>query len=204
MAESPKNKPVFSGQTPLADKPASKSINPNGDIMGLVFCEMNHLGKLNIRGDQSINTAVKVAIGCNFPSSNNQFQSSGERHVIWLSPDEYLLLCEAGKEKILQDTLTRMIKTDHFAITDVSDSLCALSLSGPAVRDILAKGCSLDLHPSKFVAGTCAQSLLSHAAVTLMALSDNTFILICRASFAPYVHDWIVDASLEYGYQFLA
>ena len=204
MANSPNSKPVSSGQTALANRLSSKSINPEGGIAGLVFYEMKHLGKLNIRGDQSISAAVKAAAGCNLPSSANQFQSAGERRVVWLSPDEYLLLCEPSKEKSLQDTLRSIIKTNHFAITDVSDSLCALSLSGPAVRDVIAKGCSLDLHPSKFAAGTCAQSLLSLAAVTLMALSHDTFIVICRTSFAPYVHDWLVDASMEYGYQFAA
>ncbi len=204
MANSPASKPAFSGQTALASKPASKIINPNGGFVGFVFYEMEHLGKLNIRVNQSINTAGKAVTGCNFPTSANQFQSSGERHIIWLSPDEYLLLCEVGKEKTLQKTLAGMIKTDCFSITDVSDSLCALSLSGPAIRDVLAKGCSLDLHPSKFSAGTCAQSLLSHAAVTLMVLSNDKFIMICRTSFAPYVHDWLIDASLEYGYQFTA
>ncbi len=204
MASSPNNKPIFSGQTGLANKPASKGINPKGGGIGLFFHEMKHLGKLNIRGDQSINAAVKVATGCNFPSSANKFQSTGERLVVWLSPDEYLLLCEAGKEKALQDTMVSMINSNRFSITDVSDSFCALSLNGPAIRDVLAKGCSLDLHPSKFVAGTCAQSLLSHAAVTLIALSNDTFILICRTSFAPYIHDWLVDASLEYGYNFAA
>ena len=204
MANAPNSKPVFSGQTALHNKPANQSLNPNGGIEGLVFHEMKHLGKLNIRGDKSINTAVKAATGCILPSSANQFQSSGERHVIWLSPDEYLLLCEVGKEKALQDTLISMIKANHFAVTNVSDSLCALSLSGTAIRNVLAKGCSLDLHPSKFGAGACAQSIFSHAAVTLVALSSDKFIMICRTSFAPYVHDWLVDASLEYGYQFTA
>ena len=202
MANSPRSKPVFSGESALPNKPASKSANPTGDAVGLVFHVMEHLGKLNIRGDHSLETAVKAATGCNFPPVANQFETAGERHVVWLGPDEYLLLCESGKEKALHDTLTSTIKTRHFAITDVSDSLCALSLSGAAVRNVLAKGCSLDLHPSKFGAGKCAQSLLAHAGITLMALSNDTFILICRTSFAPYVHDWLVDAALEYGYQF--
>ena len=202
MANSSKSKPVFSGETALPNKPATKSPNPTGGAVGLVFHVMEHLGKLNVRGDHSLKTAVKVATGCNFPPAANQFETAGERHVVWLGPDEYLLLCESSKEKALHDTLTSTIKTSHFAITDVSDSLCALSLSGAAVRDVLAKGCSLDLHPSKFGAGKCAQSLLAHAGIILMALSNDTFILICRTSFAPYVHDWLVDAALEFGYQF--
>ena len=204
MANSPKSKPVFSGESTLANKPNSKSASPTGDAVGLVFHVMEHLGKLNIRGDNSLKAAVKAATGCHFPPLANHFETAGERHIVWLGPDEYLLLCESGKEKALYDTLTSTIKANHFAITDVSDSLCALSLSGAAVRDVLAKGCSLDFLPSKFGAGRCAQSLLAHAGITLMALPDDAFILICRTSFATYVHDWLVDAALEYGYQFTA
>ena len=202
MASSSKSKPIFSGETALPNKTATKSPNPTGGSVGLVFHVMEHLGKLNIRGDHSLKTAVKAATGCNFPPAANHFETAGERHVVWLGPDEYLLLCESGKEKALHDTLTSTIKTSHFAITDVSDALCTMSLSGAAVRDVLAKGCSLDLLPAKFGAGKCAQTLLAHAGITLMALSDDAFILICRASFAPYLHDWLVDAALEYGCQF--
>ena len=204
MANSSKNKPVFSGATALSNKSASKSANASGGTVGLTFHVMEHLGKLNIRGDNSLKAAVKAATGCHFPPLANHFETAGERHLVWLGPDEYLLLCESGKEKALYDTLISTIKTNHYAITDVSDSLCALSLSGAAVRDVLAKGCSLDFLPSKFGAGRCAQSLLAHAGITLMALPDDAFILICRTSFAPYVHDWLVDAALEYGYQFTA
>ena len=204
MANSSKNKPVFSGATALPHKSASKSANPTGASVGLTFHVMEHLGKLNIRGNSTLKAAVKAATGCHFPPLANHFETAGERHIVWLGPDEYLLLCESGKEKALYDTLTSTIKANHFAITDVSDSLCALSLSGAAVRDVLAKGCSLDFLPSKFGAGRCAQSLLAHAGITLMALPDDAFILICRTSFAPYVHDWLVDAALEYGYQFTA
>ena len=202
MANSSKNKPVFSGETALPFKSANKIDNPSGGGVGLVFHAMEHLGKLNIRGDHSLKAAVKATTGCNFPPLANHFETAGERRIIWLGPNEYLLLCESGKEKALLDTLTSTIKTRHFAITDVSDSLCAMSLRGPAVRDVLAKGCSLDLLPSTFGAGKCAQTLLAHAGITLIALSDDAFILICRTSFAPYMHDWLVDAALEYGYQF--
>jgi sarcosine oxidase subunit gamma len=202
MANSCKKKPVFSGEAALPNKSASKSANPTGGAEGLVFHVVEHLGKLNIRGDHSLEAAVKAATGCNFPPLANHFETAGERHIVWLGPDEYLLLCESGKEKALHDTLTNTIKTSHFAITDVSDSLCTFSLSGAAVRDVLAKGCSLDLFPAKFGTGKCAQTLLAHAGIILMALSDDAFMLICRTSFASYVHDWLVDAALEYGYRF--
>ena len=204
MANLSNSRPDFSGQTALAGLASNTSANPDGGVIGLIFGEMAHLGKLNLRGQNDLAKAVKVITGCTFPPKANRFQSAGDRHVVWLGPDEYLLLCEAGKEQELQDSLNSMIPSPHFAITDVSDSLCALSLCGPAVRVVLAKGCGLDLHPKKFAAGQSAQSLLALSAVTLMAIADDAIILICRTSFAPYLQRWLADAALEYGYQYIA
>ena len=204
MANLSSSRPDFSGQTALVGLASNTSVNPDGGAIGLVFGEMAHLGKLNLRGQNDLAKAVKVITGCTFPPKANRFQSAGDRHVVWLGPDEYLLLCETGKEQELQDRLNSMIPSPHFAITDVSDSLCALSLRGPAVRVVLAKGCGLDLHPRKFAAGQSAQSLLARSAVTLMAIADDAFILICRTSFAPYLQRWLADAALEYGYQYIA
>jgi sarcosine oxidase subunit gamma len=203
MANLSSSRPDFSGQLALAGIASSTSANPDGGAIGLVFGEMAHLGKLNLRAQNDLAKAVKVITGCAFPPKANRFQSAGDRHVVWLGPDEYLLLCEAGKEQELQDSLNRMIPSQHFAITDVSDSLCALSLRGPAVRAVLAKGCGLDLHPKKFATGQSAQSLLALSAVTFMAVADDAFILICRTSFAPYIQRWLADAALEYGYQYI-
>jgi sarcosine oxidase, subunit gamma len=197
MANLSSSRPDFSGQTALAGLASNTIANPDGGAIGLIFGEMAHLGKLNLRGQNDLAKVVKVITGCTFPPKANRFQSAGDRHVVWLGPDEYLLLCEAGKEQELQDSLNSMIPSPHFAITDVSDSLCALSLHGPAVRAVLAKGCGLDLHPKKFTAGQSAQSLLALSTVTLMALADDAFILICRTSFAPYVQRWLADAALE-------
>ena len=138
MANLSSSRPDFSGQTALAGIASSTSANPDGSAIGLVFSEMAHLGKLNLRGQNGLAKAVKAVTGCTFPPKANQFQSAGDRHVVWLGPDEYLLLCEAGKEQELQDSLNSMTPSPHFAITDVSDSLCALSLRGPAVRAVLA------------------------------------------------------------------
>ena len=204
MANLSSSRPDFSGRTALAGLASNTNANPDGGAIGLVFGEMAHLGKLNLRGQNGLAKAVKAITGCTFPPKANRFQSAGERHMVWLGPDEYLLLCEASKEQELQDSLNSMIPSPHFAITDVSDSLCALSLHGPAVRAVLAKGCGLDLHPRKFTAGQSAQSLLALSAVTLMALADDAFILICRTSFASYVQHWLADAALEYGYQYIA
>ncbi|MBT6121733.1 MAG: sarcosine oxidase subunit gamma [Candidatus Puniceispirillum sp.] len=191
------------GRTPMSGRDSVNLPNPDGGDIGLHMRELKHLGKLNIRGGKAINAIVNTATGCNLPRNANSYVSAGERHVVWLGPDEFLILCEAGKESELHGIITSEIKNgQHAAITNVTDSLCAFHLSGPALLKVLAKGCALDLYPSQFKAGNAAQTLLSHAAVTLMAMPDGSMTILCRTSFAAYLLDWMTDAALEYGFSF--
>jgi hypothetical protein len=50
MANLSSSRPDFSGQTALAGLASNTSANPDGGAIGLVFGEMVHLGKLNLRG----------------------------------------------------------------------------------------------------------------------------------------------------------
>ena len=207
MASTSKKASMLPGRSALAGKPATRHANPNGanpdsSKPSLVFSEMVHLGKLNLRATKSASTQVKSAIGCAFPTAANRFSSAGERHVVWLGPDEFLIICEADKDAELASTLESTLNTQHCAVTNITDALAAFHLKGAAVRKVLAKGCAIDLHPGSFTSGDAAQTLLSHAAVTMLAVADNELIVICRTSFAPYLHDWLLDAALEYGVKF--
>jgi sarcosine oxidase subunit gamma len=193
---------MLSGQTSLSGRAPYSSANPDGGPTGLVVREIAELGKINIRGGASMAPALKANTGCDFPPEPNNVVSAGARHIVWLGPDEFLLLCEAGREDDLHRTIRNDLGDQHFSITVVTDGLCALQLSGPALRQVLAKGCALDLHPRSFGIGDCAQTALSHAGVTLIAMDDDRFTMICRTSFAPYVLDWLQDAAIEYGFEF--
>jgi sarcosine oxidase subunit gamma len=190
------------GRTALAGMTPSTLANPDGGKPGLVVTELAHLGKINLRGGNDMLPAISNHTGCGALPDNNRVVTVGDRHLVWLGPDEFLLLCAAGSETHLYSQLVLDMAGIHAAVTNVTDSLCALSLRGPAVRQVLAKGCSLDLHPSKFTAGDAAQTMLAHAAVTLIANEAAGFTLICRTSFAPYVAEWLIDAGLEFGANF--
>ena len=207
MASTSKKASMLPGRSALAGKPATSHSNPDtskpvDSKPGLVFSEMVHLGKLNLRASKSASTQVKSVIGCAFPTAANRFSSAGQRHVVWLGPDEFLIICEEGKDEKLASTLENTLNTQQCAVTNITDALAAFHLKGAAVRQVLAKGCAIDLHPGSFKSGDAAQTLLSHAAVTMLAVADNELIVICRTSFAPYLHDWLLDAALEYGVKF--
>jgi len=114
-----------------------------------------------------------------FPTEPNT--SAGD--VLWLGPDEWLVL--GGREEDYPDAA---------AVVDVSANRVCLELSGDDVEDVLAQGCTLDLHPSVFASGRCAQTLLARAQVIPHRTSEESFRIFVRPSFAPYLRAWLEDA----------
>ena len=67
-------------------------------------------------------------------------------------------------------------------------------------RDLLAKGCTLDLHPRAFKVGACAQTGLARAGAILHLVDEApTFEITILRSFADYMWVWLADAAEEYG-----
>jgi sarcosine oxidase, subunit gamma len=114
-----------------------------------------------------------------FPVEPNT--TAGE--VLWLGPDEWLVL--GAREQDFPEAA---------AAVDVSANRVCFELAGEDVEDLLAQGCALDLHPSVFAPGRCAQTLLARAQVILHRPDERTFRILVRPSFAPYLRAWLEDA----------
>jgi sarcosine oxidase, subunit gamma len=86
------------------------------------------------------------------------------------------------------------------AAVDVSAQRTTIRLRGTHARDVLAKGCSIDLHPREFRPGEAVQTILGQAAVVLVALSEDAtdYRILVRSSFAQYLAAWLLDAAGEF------
>jgi sarcosine oxidase subunit gamma len=104
--------------------------------------------------------------------------------ALWLGPDEWLVL--GGREEDY---------CDAWAAVDVSANRVCFELSGPSAVEVLARGCTLDLHPSVFPPGRCAQTLFARAQVILYRTEEQVFRLLVRPSFADYLRAWLRDAT---------
>ncbi len=158
------------------------------------------LGHINLRGcasDAGFVQAAKQALGQALPVEANTF-SAGEHHVCWLGPDEWLVITPVSGAADLSERLTRALANTHAAINDVSGGQVALMLRGPQCRELLARGCTLDLHTREFVVGNCAQSGLAKANVLLALVDDSpTFMIVVRRSFADYLCRWLAHAGRD-------
>ena len=164
--------------------------------------ELPFLTQVNLRLDSGGAAADPVAtvLGVALPTTPCTSMRSSTYEVLWMGPDEWLVLAPDGAAEFLTAALAEAIGTDvHGAVTDVSAQRFAVSLSGPSSREVLAKGCSIDLHPAAAPRGTCVQTLLAQTGVVVVAHDDagTDFLLLVRSSFAQYFVDWLVDAVAE-------
>jgi sarcosine oxidase subunit gamma len=167
------------------------------------------LGKIALRGDPA-DRAFMAAIGrvldLLLPGEPKAAAGPDGLSVLWLGPDSWLLTCPPDQVASRIESLGAALDGLHAAITDLSDGRVALALSGPNARGLLAKGCPVDLHPSAFPVGSCAQTLLAKASVLIHLVADDpqggpSFDLYVGRSFAPYLWAWLEDAGREYGVQ---
>jgi sarcosine oxidase subunit gamma len=123
--------------------------------------------------------------------------TQGDRTMLGLGPDEWLVLGPHGTQAAIEEDLRGAIARDGGwgAVTDVSAQRTTFVLSTPRARDVLATGCSLDLHPRAFAAGRCAQTDLGRANVVLHQVDDTpTYELLVACSFAAYLAAWLAGA----------
>ncbi|WP_327000556.1 sarcosine oxidase subunit gamma [Dactylosporangium sp. NBC_01737] len=116
--------------------------------------------------------------------------------LLWLGPGWHLLVGESGES--LEPLLRKELGDEHYSVVDVSAARTVLQLNGPRARDVLAHGCSLDLHPEAFPVGGCAQTNLAKAQVVLHRPGPDRYHVFVRASFADYLARWLLDALVEY------
>jgi sarcosine oxidase, subunit gamma len=135
------------------------------------------------------------------PTTPSTIVSGRESAVIWLGPQEWLVTSERRDGEDIEAALREAMSEHGGAAVDVSAQRTTLRLRGEHARDVIAKGCSLDLHPAVFGPGAAAQTVLGQAGVVLIPLSDNgsDYRIIVRSSFARYLADWLIDAGEEYG-----
>jgi sarcosine oxidase, subunit gamma len=136
--------------------------------------------------------------GTPLPAAPDTWTPTADGRLVWLGPDEWLLTSTGTAPHLLEEELREQLRPVGGTAVDVSAQRIGLRISGARAREVLAKGCSIDLHPRAFPAGRSAQTTLGLAAVVLLSLGEDGFAVLVRSSFAGYLATWLLDAGLEY------
>jgi sarcosine oxidase subunit gamma len=134
------------------------------------------------------------------PTTPSTLTEGPDATVMWFGPQEWLVCSANQGGEELEARLRAAVAEYGGAAVDVSAQRTTLRLHGSHVREVLAKGSSLDLHPSVFGIGAAAQTMLGQANVVLIPLTDNgtDYRILVRSSFAGYLAEWLIDAAEEF------
>lgn len=189
----------------LAARAAADAADPDKlAAAGLRLSEKPFRTMVTIRGDASDEAfvaAVSSRTGLTPPEAPNTYATGKDgRFLLWMGPDEWLLIAEPDARTELPGALSTAFADAglHAAAVEVGEYYTIVELAGARHRDVLAKGCTIDLDPAAFAGGQCVQTLLAKTAVTMFA-GAGAIELIVRRSFADYLWHWLEDAGLEYG-----
>ena len=122
----------------------------------------------------------------------NTATSWRDRDVLWLGPDEWLIVGDPGSEAAIVEELREAFHGHHHSVVDVGANRIAIDLTEGL--ELLATACGLDLDPRRWRPGMCAQTLFGRAQVILHQRDARTTRVFVRPSFAGYV-DALLDAT---------
>lgn len=198
-------------QSPLAHLGLAARAEGGREVAGIVMGELRHRGIVDLRGKAEaadFAAVAKTALGFALPTEAGTAAGKGDVTALWQGPDQWWIVTSGGRDggeegADLADRLRKALDGQQAAVTEIGESRCCIRVAGPHARDLLAKGCPLDLHPRVFGAGRCAGSLLAKAGVTLHLVGDGpegpAFEVYVLRSFADYLWRWLEDAAQEYG-----
>ncbi len=173
---------------------------PGSRSSGLVeVTETGLQGMITIRGDLddlSILTAIAGAMGTDVPLPRQSTEVRSDL-LLWMSPDELMLLCPYDEVEARIQVLTEALKKHHYLIANVSDARCQFTLSGDggAIREVMAKLTPADMRVAALPVGEVRRTRIAQVAAAFWFEADDKLQLVCFRSVAKYAFDLLKESS---------
>jgi len=140
---------------------------------------------------------VALGRGVRLPPTGRAFFAR-DRLALCIRPQRWLLLTPPGESGAALAVWQGACAGIAAAI-DLSSALAALHLvGGSEVRELLARGCRLDLDPEAFPVGCAAASPMVQVAAIIAALPAG-FLLLTPSSTARHFREWLSSAGEPFG-----
>ncbi len=154
-------------------------------------------GMITVRGDlkgKKIATELKAATGVDMPAQMGA-SVKGASGILWMSPDEAMVLAPLGDAPALAGELQKKLSKTHALVVDVSDARAVFELTGPNVRDVLAKLAPVDTHPDVLALGALRRTRMGQVACAFWLMSDTSARVICFRSVGDYMFGILSSAA---------
>ncbi len=125
----------------------------------------------------------------------------GGLELVGSAPGQWLALAAGeGTDEVLAK-LTDAV-ADVASLTDHSAAKMIVRIEGPSARNVLAKGCPIDLHPVAFQPGSAATTQIDQIVCQLWQVDATpAYDIMVNRSLARSFWSWLAQSATEFGYE---
>lgn len=187
-------------QSPLHHFGLAGQAVPLNASKGVWASELPLLGYISLRGNAQDAAFLDVAasvLGTPLPTQPCTLAWSEVGKILWLSPDEWMIVCSRVRLAALIDDLAHALSGIRSQVADNSGGYTQVFLQGRNAQDLLSHTSVYDvasLQPGRIVGTTFGKSSLH------LHRQDDGFCLMLRRSFADYLWRYLVRAAAPYGF----
>jgi sarcosine oxidase subunit gamma len=149
--------------------------------------------RTSLRARAASVAALSKALGVTLPLKPKTSAAKGARTVLWLGPDEWLVIDEAGKDPLADCAKVSAL----YSAVGISHRNVAISVEGPGAEATLAAGCPQDLSLAVFPVGACSRTILGKVEVVVLRIAEDAFRVECWRSFSDYVFTFLSEAARD-------
>lgn len=123
----------------------------------------------------------------------------GPLSFAWAGPGKWLAMLESASGTKFESDLREGF-AGFASVTNQSDGHSIIRVGGPKARQALAKGVPLDLDPRSFRVDDTALTVVANINVHFWQIDETpTYEFAVFRSFAVAFHEWLLEASIEFG-----
>jgi heterotetrameric sarcosine oxidase gamma subunit len=168
---------------------------------GVIATEVRDVGLALVtarRGQRgALAETVRSTFGLELPDAPRRV-AGRDMAFIWSGPEQWLAHMQPAPAAGMEAVLAPL--AGLAALVDQSHGRTVLRVTGPRVRDALAKGLPIDLHPRAFQTGFTAVTSAAHIGAQLWQIDDApTYEIAVARGFALSFWHWLEASAAEYG-----
>lgn len=161
--------------------------------------EMGLQGMITLRGDfdnADFKNTVKSISGCNVPAMR-ELSHGKTGTVVWMSPDELLVLCAYDKAQVVTDKAAKQLGKTHSIAVNVSDARAVFTITGNGAREVIAKLAPVDM--AAFKTNEIRRTRLAQVPAAFWLSDADEITVVVFRSVAQYVFDLLKTAAAKGG-----
>jgi sarcosine oxidase subunit gamma len=149
--------------------------------------------RVSLRAPEESVASLSRALGLTLPQKPKTSATKNGRTVLWLGPDEWFVIDEAGGDPLGDCAKAKAL---HSAV-GVSHRNVAFAVSGAGAVATINAGCPQDLSLNAFPVGACSRTVLGKSEILLYRPAADTFRVECWRSFSDYVFTFLAEAARD-------